>query len=41
MDHKGANFNELFKDIDPEVIDLIKRMLTYSPEERITVDQAL
>ena len=37
----GKNFNELFKGANPLAIDLLKKMLTYDPEERITVAQAL
>ena len=32
------DFNSLFKKASPECIDLLKKMLVYDPEERITVD---
>ena len=38
---EGKNFEELFKGANPSAIDLIKKMLTYDQEERITVKQAL
>ena len=38
---KGKDFNELFKGANPQAIDLIKKMLTYDPNQRITVEQAL
>ena len=38
---EGKNFEELFKGANPQAIDLVKRMLTYDPEERITVAEAL
>jgi len=38
---EGKKFEELFKGANPLAIDLLKRMLTYDPEERITVDEAL
>jgi len=37
----GKNFEELFKSANPQAIDLLKRMLTYDPEERISVEDAL
>ena len=38
---EGKNFDELFKGSDANAIDLIKKMLTYDPEDRITIAQAL
>jgi|TARA_B110000305_G_C19372826_1_gene605420 serine/threonine protein kinase len=38
---EGKNFDELFKGASKEAIDLIKKMLTYDPEERITIAEAL
>lgn len=38
---EGKNFNELFKGANASAIDLLKKMLTYDPEERITVAEAL
>ena len=36
---KGKDFNELFKGYsNPDAIDLIKKMLTFDPESRITID---
>ena len=37
----GKNFDELFAGANPEAIDLLRKMLTYDPEERITVGDAL
>jgi len=40
-DYQGRDFTALFSAYDnasPECIDLIKQMLTYDPEKRITVD---
>jgi len=34
---EGKNFDELFKGANPQAIDLVKKMLTYDPEDRITV----
>jgi len=41
--NEGAkgNFEEQFMDVDPQVIELIRGMLTYNSEKRMTVDQAL
>lgn len=33
----GQDFKELFKDANPAAIDLLKKMLTYDPDERISV----
>lgn len=38
---EGKNFEELFKGANPQAIDLVKRMLTYDPEDRISVREAL
>lgn len=36
---KGSDFKELFKDWqNPDAIDLLKRMLTFDPNKRITVE---
>jgi serine/threonine protein kinase len=37
----GQDFNEVFKDANPLAIDLLRKMLTYDPDERITVKDAL
>lgn len=37
----GKNFDEFFSGANPNAIDLLKKMLTYDPEDRITVEQAL
>lgn len=31
----------VFKDFSPEAIDLLRKMLTFDPKKRITVDEAL
>jgi serine/threonine protein kinase len=38
---EGKNFDELFKGANPLAIDLLKKMLTYDPEQRITIADAL
>ena len=39
---KGMDFNELFKAAkNPDAIDMLKKMLVFDPEKRITVEQAL
>ena len=37
----GKNFDDLFKGANALAIDLLKKMLTYDPEERITIEDAL
>ena len=34
-------FEEVFKGANPLAIDLLQRMLTFDPEDRITVEDAL
>ncbi|KAF8818751.1 CMGC kinase, MAPK family (ERK) MAPK-1 [Cardiosporidium cionae] len=38
---KGQSFHNLFPHTNPLSIDLLQRMLTFNPEERITVEEAL
>ena len=38
---KGKNFDEIFKGANPLAIDLLKKMLTFDPEQRVTVEDAL
>ncbi len=38
---EGKDFDQLFKGGNPDAIDLLKKMLTYDPDDRITVEQAL
>ena len=38
---EGKNFEDLFKQANPLAIDLLKKMLTYDPDDRITVEDAL
>ena len=37
----GKNFDEIFKGANTLAIDLLKKMLKYDPDERITVAEAL
>ena len=39
--NRGKDFTELFRGANEHAIDMIKRMLTFDPERRITIDQAL
>ena len=38
---EGKNFNEMFKGCNTLAIELLKKMLTYDPEDRISVEEAL
>jgi serine/threonine protein kinase len=38
---KGKDFNAVFKGANPDAIDLIRKMLAFDPQKRITVDEAL
>lgn len=38
---KAKDMNTIFKGANPDAIDLIKRMLTFDPSKRITIDEAL
>lgn len=33
--------NTIFKGANPDAVDLIRRMLTFDPNKRITIDEAL
>ncbi|OMJ66207.1 hypothetical protein SteCoe_37039 [Stentor coeruleus] len=35
------DFNTIFRDANPHAMDLLRRLLTFDPDKRITVDQAL
>ena len=37
----SGNFDELFAGKDTDAVDLLKKMLLYDPEERITIEDAL
>ena len=38
---KPKDFQSVFKGSNPDAIDLIRRMLTFDPSKRITIDEAL
>lgn len=38
---KPKDLNTVFKGANPDAIDLIRRMLTFDPSKRITIDEAL
>lgn len=38
---KAKDFNEYFKGANPDAIDLLRKMLTFDPSKRITVEGAL
>jgi serine/threonine protein kinase len=38
---KGKDFNTIFKGSNPDAVDLIKKMLTFDPANRITIEGAL
>ena len=38
---RGKDFNELFRTANEQAIDLLKKMLTFDPSKRITIDAAL
>lgn len=40
-DHEGVPFAQLFPNISPAGVDLLERMLTFSPDKRISVEDAL
>ncbi len=37
----SGSFNEMFKDCDPNATDLLRKMLLYDPEERISIEDSL
>lgn len=41
MEYPGVPFDRLFADQDANCIDLLKKMLTFNPEQRISVEEAL
>ena len=38
---KNKSIREYFQGIDPEAVDLIRKLLIYHPEKRISVEQVL
>lgn len=38
---RGKDFATLFKGANPDAIDLLKKLLTFDPNKRITIEQAL
>ena len=38
---EGKDFDQFFKGANPLAVDLLKKMLVYDPEDRITVNDAL
>ena len=38
---KPKDLNNIFKGANPDAIDLLKKMLTFDPLKRITIDEAL
>ena len=38
---KAKTVTETFEGVDPEAVDLIRKLLVYNPEKRISVDEAL
>ena len=38
---EAKDFNQLFKGASENAIDLLKKMLTYDPDDRISVEDAL
>jgi mitogen-activated protein kinase 1/3 len=38
---KGKDFSSVFKGANGDAIDLIRKMLTFDPIKRITIDEAL
>lgn len=43
IDHQGkeGKFEETFSSVDPVAVDLLRKMLEYNPEKRITIEDAL
>lgn len=39
--NKGKDFSELFRSATDQAIDLLKKMLTFDPEARISIEDAL
>lgn len=38
---KSKSFGEYFQGCDPEAVDLVRKLLIYHPEKRISVEEAL